>query len=74
VRLRVKRVRLWDRFSYGVRLQIAEPQPEFGLIQLNSFRRGELVVSVDVDREDFLAGLERVLDVTIVPNDRGREG
>lgn len=67
--MKIKRVRLGDHYSYNSVIQIAEPQPEYGLVQLNSYRRGQLSVSHDVSRADFIAAVEAVLNVTITPND-----
>lgn len=66
--MKIKRVRLWDHFSYSAQLQIAEPQPQYGLVQINSYRHGNLSVSHDVSRADFIKSVEAVLNVTITPN------
>lgn len=68
--MKTKRVRLWDHYSYSARIQIAEPQPNYGLVQINSYRLGKLSVSHDVNRSDFIKAVEAVLNVTITPNDR----
>jgi hypothetical protein len=68
-KVRVKRARLWDHYSATSVIQIAVPQPEYGLVQLNSFRRGKLSVSHDVNRADFIKSLEAVLNVTITDNE-----
>jgi len=70
--MRVKRVRLWDHFSYSAQLQVAEPQPHHGLVQINSYRRGKFVISLDVKRADLIKSLEAVLNVTITPNEDKR--
>jgi len=65
---RVKRARLYDHYSFSSVIQIAEPQPQYGLVQLNSYRRGELSVSHDVNRAEFIKAVEAVLNVTITEN------
>lgn len=58
--------RLSDHFSATVELRIAEIQPQYGLVQLNAMRRAcGCLVSCDVKREDFLAAVAKVLNVTI---------
>jgi hypothetical protein len=66
--MKVKRVRIWDYYSFNSNIQIAEPQPEYGLVQINSYRHGKLSVSHDVNRADFIKAVEAVLNVTITPN------
>jgi len=59
-------VRLLDHYSATVELRIAEIQPEYGLVQLNGVRRAcGCLVSCDVKRDDFLAAVAKVLNVTI---------
>lgn len=53
-RPRITRARLYDHYSFSSVIQIAEPQPQYGLVQLNSYRRGELSVSHDVSRAEFI--------------------
>jgi len=65
---RVKRVRLWDHYSATSIIQVAQPQPQYGLVQLNSYRRGQLSVSHDVNRAEFIKAVEAVLNVTITEN------
>jgi hypothetical protein len=69
--MKAKRIRLWDHYSYSSRIQIAEPQPQYGLVQINSYRLGKLSVSHDVNRDDFIKAVEAVLNVTITPNTEG---
>ncbi|WP_142133357.1 hypothetical protein [Arthrobacter sp. SLBN-83] len=66
--VRVKKARLWDHYSATSVIQIAEPQPQYGLVQLNSYRRGQLSVSHDVNRADFIKAVEAVLNVTVTEN------
>ena len=68
--MKAKRVRIWDYYSYKSNIQIAEPQPHSGLVQINSYRHGKLSVSHDVHRADFIKAVEVVLNVTITPNDK----
>lgn len=59
-------VRLHAHFSATVELRIAEPQPQYGLVQLNATRGAcGCLVSCDVKRDDFLAAVAKVLNVTI---------
>lgn len=58
-------VRLHDHFSATVELRIAEIQPQYGLVQLNATRRAcGALVSCDVNRDEFLAAVASVLNVT----------
>ena len=66
----IKRVRMWDHFSFNGQLQVSNLQPQIagGLVQLNYFRRGELKSSADVRLDEFFPALEALFDVTITPN------
>ena len=66
--MKVKRIRLWDHFSYNGMLTVSNIQPQYGLIQLNYTRRGELKSSADVKVDAFFRSLEALFDVTITPN------
>ena len=59
---------LADHFSATISLEISEPQPHYGLVQLNA-RRGASneLISCDVNRADFLAAVSEVLNVDITP-------
>jgi hypothetical protein len=67
--VRVKRVKLWDHFSYNGMLTVSNIQPQYGLIQLNYTRRGELKSSADVKVDVFFRSLEALFNVTITPNE-----
>lgn len=64
-------VTLWDHFSATINLRISEPQPQYGLVQLNARREacGSLI-SCDVNRAEFLAAVAEVLNVAITENPR----
>ena len=66
--MKIKRVKLWDHFSYNGQLTVSNIQPQYGLIQLNYFRRGELKSSADVKADVFFQALEALFNVTITPN------
>lgn len=68
--MKVKRVRLWDQFSFNGQLTVSNLQPHIagGLVQLNYTRRGELKSSADVRISEFFPALEALFDVTITPN------
>jgi hypothetical protein len=61
-------VKLWDHFSFNGQLEVANIQPQYGLIHLNYWRRGELQSSADVKVDAFFEALETLFDVTITPN------
>jgi hypothetical protein len=64
-------VRLADHFSATVELRIAEIQPQYGLVQLNATRQAcGCLVSCDVNRDDFLAAVAKILRVTITDGPR----
>ena len=67
--MKIKRVKLWDHFSYNGRLDVANIQPQYGLVQLNYWRRGELKSSADIKVEPFFRALEALFNVTITPNE-----
>lgn len=50
-------VTLRDHFDDWTTMRVAEPQPQYGLVQLNVERKGVLI-SVDVKRAELLAALE----------------
>lgn len=66
--IKVKRVRIWDHFSMNGRLQVSNIQPQYGLVQLNYVRRGDLKSSADVKVDVLFRALEELFDVTITPN------
>lgn len=68
--MKIKRVKLWDHFSYNGRLDVSNLQPKYGLVQLNYWRRGELKSSADVKVDALFRSLEALFDVTITPNKR----
>lgn len=64
-------VTLWDHFSATINLRIAELQPQYGLVQLNARREAcGSMISCDIKRDEFLAAVSSVLDVTITDNER----
>ena len=64
----VKRaVTLRDHFDDWTTMRVAEPQPQYGLVQLNVERKGVLI-SVDVKRADLLAAL----DACVIPPEEPR--
>lgn len=63
-------VRLVDHFSYSIRLDISMPQPQYNLVQLNALRgNSKEWVSCDVNRDEFLAAVEKIMNVTITKNE-----
>lgn len=66
--MKLKRIRFWDHFSFNGQLQVSNIQPQYGLIQLNYTRRGQLLSSADIKVEPFFRALEALFDVTITPN------
>lgn len=60
-------VRMWDHFSATINLTIAQPQPEYGLVQLNARReKSHELISCDLKVDEFLAAVEKVLPVTVI--------
>jgi hypothetical protein len=69
-----KGIRLNDHFSATVRLDISCPQPQYNLVQFNALRgASQQLISCDVDRDEFIAAIEEILDVKVIPNDRIRK-
>lgn len=52
-----KAVTLRDHFDDWTTMRVAQPQPQYGLVQLNVERKGVLI-SVDVNLHDLLAAIE----------------
>lgn len=57
-------VTLSDYFDGRITLRVAQPQPQYGTVQLNAEYKGDLI-SVDVN----LADLRAALDACIAPSD-----
>ena len=63
-----REVTLPDHFSATVSLTISEPQPQYGIVQLNAeCGASRELISCDVNRADFLAAVSEVLNVDITP-------
>lgn len=61
------RFTLPDHFSATISLEISQPQPELGLVQLNATRGASgSFISCDVNRADFLAAVSEVLGVAVI--------
>jgi hypothetical protein len=56
-------VTLDDYFDPHTTLRIAQPQPQYGTVQLNATFKGE-TISVDVRTDDLFTALGSVLGVT----------
>lgn len=68
----MKSVTLADHFSATISLRIAEPQPHYGLVQLNAQRgASNELISCDVKRAEFIDALRDVLGLVVIdPEDR----
>jgi hypothetical protein len=60
-------VTLYDHFDTYTTLRVAQPQPQYGTVQLNATFKGELI-SVDVNLEALLAALT----ACVTPSGEGR--
>lgn len=66
----IRSIRLDDHFSWSTRLDIAMPQPQYNLVQLNALRgNSKEMLSCDVNRDEFLAAIEKIMNVTITKNE-----
>lgn len=57
----LRAVTLHDHFDAYTTLRIAQPQPQYGTVQLNATFKGNLI-SVDVNAADLLDALHTVLN------------
>lgn len=71
--MKVKRVRIWDHYSFNGQLQVSNIQPQYGLIQLNYVRKGKLASSADIKVDAFFKAIETLFNVTITPNSQEGE-
>lgn len=63
-----------DHFSATVHLSISEPQPQYGIVQLNAMRdASNEIISCDVSKQDFLDAVAEVCGVVILTADDYRD-
>lgn len=62
--------RLYDHYSASIRLDVSVIQPEYNLVHVNALRgNSQELISCDVNRDDFIAAVEKAMNVTITKNE-----